>query len=518
VCLGERRNRPDADLLVLEQGEPVRERASAEEAGELASKRSLVGLVLPSRELRHVEELAGASEEDRLERREREVPAVGGRVRLVAGEAAREQTRQRVASEAVCRELVGAVGHRDDEAGASSGATTPDERREHLCDRPQSSRREVRDLHRGRRRGCVLERAGPAEVVEVVAGAVRVPPVLPESSDRAVDDALRDVLRTYAEAGRDAGPEPFQHDVRTRAERVGEGHVALEVADDRFRPAAQRGIPGGGSAPHRIALRRLDADDTRAEATQLTARERSGEIPRQVDDEHPGEVLLRGVCHRPYSDRTLTGRSIARERASGDRQGGAEETRQRILDAAVRVFARRGFHTSRVGDIAEEAGVAHGLLYHYFASKDEVLETVFRENWGELLGRFAVVEASDEPADEKLLGLVKILLRTWRNDPDLVTVMVREVGRSAHLASQVDDIGRGFEVIQRVIEQGQAEGVFRAELDPRLASWVVYGGLEEILTGWVMGRLPDGDEEVARAERTIVDVLRGGLVRTPVVA
>jgi hypothetical protein len=69
-----------------------------------------------------------------------------------------------------------------------------------------------------------------------------------------------------------------------------------------------------------------------------------------------------------------------------------------------------------------------------------------------------------------------------------------------------------------VIEQGQAEGVFRPELDPRLASWVVYGGLEEILTGWVMGRLPDGDEEVARAERTIVDVFRGGLVRTPVVA
>ena len=147
-----------------------------------------------------------------------------------------------------------------------------------------------------------------------------------------------------------------------------------------------------------------------------------------------------------------------------------------------------------------------------------MLQTVFRENWSELLARFEQVEASDEPADEKLLGIVKILLRTWRNDPDLVTVMVREVGRSAHLASQVDDIGKGFAVIQRVIEQGQAEGVFREELDARLASWVVYGGLEEILTGWVMGRLPDGDEEVARAERTIVDVVHGGLARTSVVA
>ena len=226
---------------------------------------------------------------------------------------------------------------------------------------------------------------------------------------------------------------------------------------------------------------------------------------------------MRGVGHRAYPEQALTDRSIARE-PPADRQGSAEEKRRQILDAAVRVFARRGFHTSRVGDIAEEAGVAHGLLYHYFASKDEVLQTVFRENWSELLARFEQVEASDEPADEKLLGIVKILLRTWRNDPDLVTVMVREVGRSAHLASQVDDIGKGFAVIQRVIEQGQAEGVFREELDARLASWVVYGGLEEILTGWVMGRLPDGDEEVARAERTIVDIVHGGLARTSVVA
>jgi AcrR family transcriptional regulator len=201
-----------------------------------------------------------------------------------------------------------------------------------------------------------------------------------------------------------------------------------------------------------------------------------------------------------------------------DRSIAQEEKRRVILDAAVRVFARDGFHTSRVGDIAEEAGVAHGLLYHYFSSKDEVLQTVFRENWADLLVRFEAVEASDEPADEKLRGIVKILLRTWRNDPALVTVMVREVGRSHHLATQVEDIGKGFAVIRHVIELGQSEGVFRPEIDAELASWVVYGGMEEILTGWVMGRLPDGDEEVARAERTIFDVVCGGLAHAPVPA
>ncbi|HET9508726.1 MAG TPA: TetR/AcrR family transcriptional regulator [Gaiellaceae bacterium] len=187
------------------------------------------------------------------------------------------------------------------------------------------------------------------------------------------------------------------------------------------------------------------------------------------------------------------------------------EKRRLILDAAVRVFARKGYHTSRVGDIAEEAGIAHGLLYHYFSSKEQVLETVFRENWSELLAAFARIEASDEPASEQLDGIVKVLLRSWRNAPDLVRVMVREVARSPHLQGQVDEIREGFTTIQRVIERGQAEGSFRADLDARLASWIVYGSLEELLTGWVLGQLPDGDEDVARAEATVLSFVQSAL-------
>lgn len=194
-----------------------------------------------------------------------------------------------------------------------------------------------------------------------------------------------------------------------------------------------------------------------------------------------------------------------------DRSIAQEEKRRQILAAAVRVFARRGYHGSRVGDIAEDAGVAHGLLYHYFSSKEEVLKTIFRENWGQLVDRFRAVEEADEPAGEKLAGIAKILLRTWRNDPDLVTVMVREVARSAQLQGQVDEVREAFAIVQRVVEQGQAEGAFRQDVDPRLASWILYGGLEEILTGWVLGQLPDGDEAVARAEETAILLALGGL-------
>ena len=193
----------------------------------------------------------------------------------------------------------------------------------------------------------------------------------------------------------------------------------------------------------------------------------------------------------------------------------APDKRRLLLDAAVRVFAREGFHTSRVGDIAEEAGVAHGLLYHYFPSKDEVLATIFRENWRQLLERFHQVETSPEPALERLRGVAKILLRTWRNDPDLVRVMVREVARSPHLHGQVEEIREAFATIERMVERGQTAGELRSDLDPRLVSWMFYGALEEVLTGWVLGELPDGDEEVARAERTIVDLLVGGLAAGP---
>jgi len=184
--------------------------------------------------------------------------------------------------------------------------------------------------------------------------------------------------------------------------------------------------------------------------------------------------------------------------------------RKQILDAAIRVFADQGYHGARVSDIAEHAGVAHGLLYHYFASKDDVLRTIFTENWGELIARFRAVEAADEPAHEKLEGIAKILLRTWRNDPALVTVMVREVAGSQQLRDRVDEVGEAFLIIQRIIEEGQASGTFRRDLDARLASWVFYGGLEEVLTGWVLRRLPDGEDDVASAERTAIDVaLRG---------
>src|SRR6201986_5254352 len=177
-----------------------------------------------------------------------------------------------------------------------------------------------------------------------------------------------------------------------------------------------------------------------------------------------------------------------------DRSGGQEDKRRLILDAAVRVFARKGFHASRVGDIAEEAGVAHGLLYHYFKSKDQVLEAVFHDNWSILPARIASVEESAEPAADQLRHIAAIVLRTWLHLPDVVRVVIREFGRSPELDERIREITLPIDAIQRVIRRGIEQGEFRKDIDPQFAATVVYGSIDELLTGWVLGRLPSGED------------------------
>ena len=189
----------------------------------------------------------------------------------------------------------------------------------------------------------------------------------------------------------------------------------------------------------------------------------------------------------------------------------ADDKRRLILDAAVRVFAQQGYEASRVGDVAKEAGVAYGLVYHYFGSKDAVLEAVFHEQWGRLLSAVALAEETGETAPEQLALVVKIVLRAWRDDPDLVRLLVREITRSPHIQDELDEIGQAFASLRRIVARGQEEGTFRADIDPQIAAWMLYGGLEEVLTGWVLGQLPDTAEAVAAAEREVTATLVGGL-------
>jgi TetR/AcrR family transcriptional regulator, fatty acid metabolism regulator protein len=187
------------------------------------------------------------------------------------------------------------------------------------------------------------------------------------------------------------------------------------------------------------------------------------------------------------------------------------EKRRRILRAAITVFARNGYHASKVSDVAAEAGVAYGLVYHYFGSKEQLLDTIFRRTWTNMLEAVEEVERTAAPAREQIRAIAKIVLGAWELDPDLIRVLIKEVARGPQLEREIDAIARAFDALERVVARGQEKGELRTDVEPRLAAWILYGALEEMLTGWVFGAGAATTEDVERAAESVAIVLCEGL-------
>ena len=148
----------------------------------------------------------------------------------------------------------------------------------------------------------------------------------------------------------------------------------------------------------------------------------------------------------------------------------AADKRRAILDAGVRVFARQGFHACRVADIADEAGVAYGLVYHYFASKDEILDTLFLERWAIMLETIRHVDAQEIPAREKLAAIASFIIDSYTHNPDLMKVIIVEVTRAANSFGQTHlaQIRQAFTQIAEIVTKAQADGEFRSDIDRRV--------------------------------------------------
>jgi AcrR family transcriptional regulator len=196
----------------------------------------------------------------------------------------------------------------------------------------------------------------------------------------------------------------------------------------------------------------------------------------------------------------------------------AVDKRRMILDAAVRVFARQGFHTCRVSDIADEAGVAYGLVYHYFQSKDEVLDTLFLERWDVMLEAIREIDAREIPARDKLRGIASFIVDSYRHDPDLMKVIIVEVTRAANSFGQAHlaHITEAYRLIGGIVETAQQRGEFRPEISAEFAAQAFYGAIEQVLTGWIFGVVAAGGDAHERAKDYIVETICGGLeVRRP---
>jgi AcrR family transcriptional regulator len=204
---------------------------------------------------------------------------------------------------------------------------------------------------------------------------------------------------------------------------------------------------------------------------------------------------------------------VGSEKLDPGGERGATDKRRLILDAAVRVFARQGFHACRVSDIADEAGVAYGLVYHYFASKDEVLDTLFLERWNVMLQEIREVDSRPIAVREKLAAIASFIVDSYRHDPDLMKVIIVEVTRAANSFGQTHlaEIRTAYELIGDIVEQAQSEGTFKREIEPRFAAMSFYGAIEQLLTGWIFGLLPEGPEHFERAKWLVVETVCGGL-------
>jgi AcrR family transcriptional regulator len=189
------------------------------------------------------------------------------------------------------------------------------------------------------------------------------------------------------------------------------------------------------------------------------------------------------------------------------------DKRRVILDAAIRVFARQGFHSCRVSDIADEAGVAYGLVYHYFNSKEQVLNELFTERWSLLLQAIDEIDREPIPPREKLDGVARFIIDSYRHDPDLMKVIVVEVTRAANSfgRTHLAEINRAYEMIAKIVADAQVEGAFRDDVDPAIVSMWFYGAIEQLLSGWVFELVPATDEDFERAPRMVVETLCGGL-------
>jgi len=199
--------------------------------------------------------------------------------------------------------------------------------------------------------------------------------------------------------------------------------------------------------------------------------------------------------------------ATARAQAAADR-------RRQILDAAVRVFARQGFHGCRVSDIADEAGVAYGLVYHYFRSKEEVLDTLFLERWDVLVATIDEVAAREDMAPRDQLHVIaSFIVDSYRHDPDLMKVIIVEVTRAANSFGRTHlvKIREAYDGIAGIVERAQTEGTFKSDVTPQYAAMAFYGTIEQVLTAWIFDLLPRGQDEYEQAKRFVVETVCGGL-------
>src|ERR1700704_4730979 len=164
------------------------------------------------------------------------------------------------------------------------------------------------------------------------------------------------------------------------------------------------------------------------------------------------------------------------------------DKREAILRAAIRVFAHNGYFNSKVADIASEAGVADGTVYLYFKSKEEILHSIFDRSVDEAVAEARKQLATISDARDKLRQIAFLHLERLGADRDLAVVFQVELRGSTKFMQEFSAAGFAeyLGLVRSAIEEGQQQGVFRSELNAKVAAKILFGALDEMATNWIL--------------------------------
>jgi TetR/AcrR family fatty acid metabolism transcriptional regulator len=209
---------------------------------------------------------------------------------------------------------------------------------------------------------------------------------------------------------------------------------------------------------------------------------------------------------------------VAGTKASTAAEARDQDRRKTILRAAVEVFARKGYHGCRIADVAREAGVAYGLVYHYFRNKEELLQLVFETGWGGFISRIRDAAEASAPLEQKIGRIAQVAFEAYRIDPRGVRVLVLEFARSpsAGEANRRTAFAEVLGIITRMFERARARGELRTGLEPALCAAMLFGSVEMSLTGFVMGLLdPREAGLLAHAQEQLTSLFLDGARAAP---
>ncbi|MCB1139931.1 MAG: TetR/AcrR family transcriptional regulator [Leptospiraceae bacterium] len=194
----------------------------------------------------------------------------------------------------------------------------------------------------------------------------------------------------------------------------------------------------------------------------------------------------------------------------------SRSSQDRILRAAVKVMARKGYHGTRISDIAAEADVAYGLVYHYFGSKEKVLENIVENVAGRFSDRIARIGQESGSLTEKLGRISDYMLDTFIANPEMIHLLVQEVVRSGNVdpVSEMASARAILVQIREIIEQGKKKGDIDSDTDAELLSIAFFGAVELTLTALVQGiyrnRAKLGTADIKDVRRKLRKIINGG--------